>query len=209
MENASKALIMAGGVLISMLVIGLVVFFFNNLSDLQNIELSAEEVEKVAEFNKQYDVYARNVYGSELLSLANKVDDYNKREADNKGYQKIELYVQIREDMDKDFFKKGLYTSFEIKGEKEKLEDKIDDIGKISIKSSTITSISRKVSQLALMRTKDIEDLGIKYIDYNTHVNEYNTYKTLLTQIKAQVIEFVNFEYDKYNGRVIKMTYKI
>ena len=89
MENASKALIMAGGVLIALLIIGILVVFFNNLSDWQKISQTSEEVEQITEFNKQYDVYERNVYGSELLSIANKIDDYNKRESNNKGYSKI------------------------------------------------------------------------------------------------------------------------
>lgn len=208
MENASKALVMAGGILISMLVIGLLVFFFNNLSDLQNIRQEGEEIEEIVEFNKQYEVYLRNVYGSELLSIANKVEDYNKREADIKGYSKIELYIQIENDLDKNFFKKGTYTSSMLKTEVENLEDKIEEIGKISINSSTNARISRKISQLATMRTKDIEELGIEYSSYSTQVSEYNTYKTLLTEIKAKVFQYVSFEYDKYNGRITKMMYK-
>lgn len=209
MENASKALIMAGGVLISMLVIGLLVFFFNNLSDLQNIEQTSDEIEQIAEFNKQYEVYVRNVYGSELLSIANKIEDYNNREADIKGYLKIELYVQIQNDIDKTFFKKGIYTSSSLKQEVEKVENEVKTLGNRSIKSSTNERISRKVSQLATMRTKDIEDLGFEKSDYSEYVSKYNTYKTLITEIKAKVFEYVNFEYDKYNGRITKMTYKL
>lgn len=211
MENASKALIMAGGVFISLLVIGLLVFFFNNLSDLQKIEQSTETTQTIAEFNKQYDVYERNVYGSELLSLANKISDYNKREAENKGYSRIELYVTITKDMDKDFFNKGEYTATTLNNEIYKLEQEIKSIGNVSIKSTNIDKpkISRKVSQLATMRTKDIEELGFVRTDYSEEVTKYNTYKTLLTQIKAQVFKYVDFEYDKYNGRITEMKYKI
>ena len=211
MENASKALIMAGGVFISLLVIGLLVFFFNNLSELQRVEQSTETTQTIAEFNKQYDVYERNVYGSELLSLANKINDYNKREARNKGYSEIELYVTITKDMDKEFFKKGIYTSSTLKNEVDKLEQEIKSIGNVSIKSTDIDKpkVSRKVSQLATMRTKDIEELGFERTDYSEEVTKYNTYKTLLTQIKAQVFKYVDFEYDKNNGRITKMTYKL
>lgn len=209
MENASKALVMAGGILISMLVIGLLVFFFNNLSELQNIKQSDSEVEAITEFNKQYDVYARNVYGSELLSIANKIRDYNKREGNLKGYEEIELYIQIESDLDKKFFKKGIYTSTTIDTEVEKLKNEIEEIGKTSIQSSTNTRVSRKISQLSTMRTKDIEELGILYSSYNVKLNQYNTYKTLLTEIKAKEFKYVNFEYSKYNGRIIKMTYKL
>ena len=75
MENASKALIMAGSVLIAIVVISLLVIFFGNLRGLQNTTQSVEQVEQATEFNKQYDAYARDVYGSELLSIANKIND--------------------------------------------------------------------------------------------------------------------------------------
>jgi len=211
MENASKALIMAGGVLISLLVIGLLVFFFNNLSELQRIEQSGEAVQSITEFNKQYDVYQRNVYGSELFSIANKINDYNKRESDNKGYSKIELYVEITKDMDKDFFKEGIYTASTFKAEKDKLDESVKTIGNISIPSSDIDKpkVSRKVSQLATMRTKDIEELGFARDDYSEKVTKYNSYKTLLTQVKSKVFKYVDFDYDKYNGRIIKMRYEL
>ena len=47
MENASKALIMAGGILIALLVISLLVFFYNNVVDVQRINQSNEDVEAV------------------------------------------------------------------------------------------------------------------------------------------------------------------
>lgn len=207
MENASKALMIAGSVLIALLVISLLVFFFSNMRNLQGISQSGEELEQSVEFNKQYDVYARNIYGSEILSIANKIADYNRREADNKGYTKIELYVEIGEDMDATFFKKGTYTSVRMKEEAEKLQKKIDDLGKQTITSSTKSNVSRRVSQLASMRTKDIEELGIE--NYQMQVSEYNTYKTLLTGVKAKVFQYIDFEYDKYNGRITKMNYKL
>ena len=209
MENASKALIMAGGVLIALMVIGLLVVFFNNLSDLQGIEYSSEKTEQIAEFNKQYDVYARDVYGSELFSIANKIDDYNKRESTNKGYTKIELEVNIKYNMDKDFFNKNTYSASSLKAEIEKLENKVKEIGNISIKSATNSKVSRKISQLATMRTKDIEDLGFVKTDYSENVTQYNTYKTLLTEVKAKVFQYVDFEYNKNTGRITKMKYKL
>lgn len=209
MENASKALIMAGGVLIALIIIGILVAFFNNLSDWQKISQTSEEVEQITEFNKQYDVYSRNVYGSELLSIANKIDDYNKRESDNKGYSKIDLEVQITYDMDKDFFKKNIYNASSLKTEVEKLNNEIEELGNTSIKSSSNSKVSRKVSQLASMRTADIEDLGFVRTDYSELVTKYNSYKTLLTEVKAKVFQYVDFEYNKNTGRITKMKYKL
>lgn len=209
MENASKALIMAGSVLIALVVISFLVMFFDNLQSFKKTESNVEQIQKSEEFNKQYDVYARDVYGSEILSLANKINDYNKRIAEDDGYTKIELYVTIKNDIDSKYFKKGIYTSQMLKDKVEELQDEIELIGNQSIKSLTNRTISRKISKLASMRTKDIEDLGFEKSQYQDLVNKYNTYKSLLTEIKAKAFEYVNFEYDTYTGRVTKMYYKL
>lgn len=208
MENASKALMMAGAVLIAVLVISLLVIFFNNLRDLQGLEQGSEELEQIVEFNKQYEVYSRDVYGSELLSIANKIVDYNHKQAENKGYAEIELQVQISSDMDNTFFKKGSYTASKIKLEADTLKEKIEELGIEDIASKTNSKVSRTISQLATMRTSDIEQLGIQSGDYKIQLNQYNTYKTLLTQVKEKIFKFVNFEYDENNGRITKMIYR-
>ena len=59
------------------------------------------------------------------------------------------------------------------------------------------------------MRTKDIEELGFEKSQYQDLVTKYNTYKSLLTEIKAKAFEYVNFEYDAYTGRITKMNYKL
>lgn len=212
MENASKALTMAGSVLIAMIVISLLVVFFNQLQNLQKTELNKEEVEQSAQFNETYDVYYRDVYGSELLSIANKIKDYNLREAEISGYTEIELEVNITKDIDKDLLKKGTYNSTQLIQKLKNIEDKIEEIETKSItfiKEGTAQKSSRKIKQLANMRTKDIEELGSPKEDYEEYVRLYNTYKTLLTQIKAQVFEVQEFKYDKNTGRITKMIYKL
>lgn len=209
MENASKALIMAGGILISLIIIGALVFFFNNLKNFQGTQQSEDEILAVTEWNKQYTVYERNVYGSELLSLANKVVDYNLRESNNKGYTKLEVYVVLTEDFDTNYFKQGTYKSSDIKKEIETINKEVERIGKISVSSTTSSNVSRKISQLATMRTKDIEELGIEYASYSSNVNLYNTYKTLVTEIKSKEFRYIKSEYDKNTGRITELHYKL
>lgn len=78
MENASKALIMAGGVLISLLVIGALLLMLNQVSDYRSSETQLVSDTQLAQFNEQYTRYARNdVMGVDIITLANKVADYN------------------------------------------------------------------------------------------------------------------------------------
>jgi len=98
MENASKALLIAGGVLFAIIILSLVVMSFNNLSDYYNKNSESTRVEQITKFNNEYTGYIRNdVRGSDLLSLVNKIVDYNDRKADPKdiAHEPMCLTIQI------------------------------------------------------------------------------------------------------------------
>ena len=55
---------------------------------------SSEEEKILAQYDKEIESFNRQgLYGSEILSLANLVEDYNKRQSDLKGYKPITLKV--------------------------------------------------------------------------------------------------------------------
>ena len=110
MENASKALTMAGGILIALLVLGALLLMFNQVSDYKKTETVSEEAAQLAQFNEQFTQYERNnLAGVDLISLINKVVDYNKK---NTGVgeidysKKIELYVNMKPAGKKSFAEK-------------------------------------------------------------------------------------------------------
>lgn len=79
MENASKALLMAGGVLIALIIIVLLVRSSASITIFQKTQLSKEAEEQLIEFNEQYTKYlGEYVYGTEVRSLMNKYDDDGK-----------------------------------------------------------------------------------------------------------------------------------
>lgn len=78
MENASKALIMAGAILIALLVIGALLLMLNQVSDYNRSQTELESDTQLAQFNEQYTRYGRDdVQGVDMISLANKVADHN------------------------------------------------------------------------------------------------------------------------------------
>lgn len=82
MENASKALIMAGSVLIALMIIGALILMFNSLSSYQDTNTQTAREAQIIEFNNQYETFNRNdVRGSDLYSLLNRVVDYNRRKS--------------------------------------------------------------------------------------------------------------------------------
>ena len=93
MENASRALLMAGGVLIAILIIALLVRSFTGISSFQKAKLSEEEQEKIVKFNEQYIKYlGQYVYGTEVLTLL------NKHEKDKKVLVNVEGNVPTEND---------------------------------------------------------------------------------------------------------------
>ena len=95
MENANKALIMAGGMLITVLVISLLVLFYNQIKGFKSATLDTSSEQA---FNASFEAFNRNgVYGSELFSLAYKVVDYNYNQYETKGYTPITLEVQMKQ----------------------------------------------------------------------------------------------------------------
>lgn len=98
MENTSKALLIAGGVLIALLVLSLLVLGYNSLTGYMSSDTESKKVEQLAKFNASYEAYARSgVRGNELLTLMNKIIDYNARESDNTdiNYQRMTIIINI------------------------------------------------------------------------------------------------------------------
>ena len=215
MENASKAIIMAGSILIAVIIISLLVMFFQNLRGLAQTEKTLTIAEQAEEYNKPYEAYNRNIYGSEILSIANKIEDYNKKQAEIEDYTPIELIVTINQSIDNDYFKAGKYYVSQSKGnelqdELERIETDMETIGNVSVKS-------RKIYQLASMRTKEMEDLGISVnsnidelrMTVQQAINKYNSLKSTITQIKSKIFKLEGFDYDDNTGRITKMRYKL
>ena len=79
MENASKALLMAGAVFIAVIIIALLVKSISNVSSFQESRLIEQEQEKIIEFNESYIRYVGTyVYGTEVASLKNKYESDKK-----------------------------------------------------------------------------------------------------------------------------------
>ena len=93
MENASKALLMAAGVLIGIIIIGALVFMASNLSSIPSAQEKEKQAEQIAEFNKVYESYdKKKLRGSEVVSIINRVIDNNEQNAD----KQIEVYVTVK-----------------------------------------------------------------------------------------------------------------
>ncbi len=108
MENASKALIMAGGILIALLILALLVYGYSNIRNLSARELTEKEIEQLTIFNKEYESYNRKLLrGVDVISVINKAIDNNKK-YENDKYYTINIQFKMAEEV---IYKKDGKTS--------------------------------------------------------------------------------------------------
>ena len=94
MENATKALIIAGGMLIAMLIVGLLTWGYTQLRSLQQRNVEEEERQQIVDFNERFEAYNKKVVrGYQMISLANLVYDTNTRFAEDDGYENVTIIV--------------------------------------------------------------------------------------------------------------------
>lgn len=208
MENASKALIIAGGVFIALFVITILVFFFQNVKIMQSEQEAADSIEQAAEFNKQYDVYNRNnIYGSEILSLANKMENYNQKEAEEKGYLEIGMQVNITQDIGT-YFKKGNYVASDLQKALANLEQKVEEYANVSY-------CGKRISDLSSMRTNELQELFrsqnklAQLSEAQAVMTKYTTLKAEQTEIKSRTFRCVEVENDPQTGRITFMKFEL
>ena len=96
MENASKALIMAGGILIAVFILSLAVYLFRGgiqLSSGYEAKLSEEELKK---YNSAFTACSSKEYvlANEVASIANKIYSINCIEEENGGSDFISLEIK-------------------------------------------------------------------------------------------------------------------
>lgn len=207
MENASRALLMAGGVLISVILISVAVLAFQNIREYK----SNEELEKLKKqeekFNKQYDIYNNNdLYGTDVLyTLVNKVYDYNKRECNETGYSVMDITVTFKSNISS-FEKNKTYTANQLRTALASLEKNINNI-------QNKVYCGKTIKQLASMRTAEIENLFTinnklnKLQEAQSYVTEYTNNKAQELTLKTMKFKCTNVGYDKVTGRINLMQF--
>jgi len=90
MENITKALLIAAGILFAVLILSLLVMFGGQLSGYFAEQHNSKIIEQDAEFNAQFENYnGQTIRGNELISIMNKIVNYNVSIAEMEKYDKI------------------------------------------------------------------------------------------------------------------------
>ena len=191
MENASKALLMAGGVLLSIIIIGVVMFAYRGITSLQkekDVGLSNAQVSKI---NEQIEKYTSKsvIYGSEVLSICNAIEDYSKKYPESDGYPEIQLKIKIKADG------KENDVSLCFKDEYNTMQSLQNDYNKAMISNGktieelygflrTNTDAIQRYIELYEI-TDDLSTISLLLVRYEMYMNCINTFKE--KKFKAEI----------------------
>lgn len=98
MDNAAKALMIAGGILLAIIIITTGVYVWRQNANFINRQEYEDEQERITAFNKQYESYQKQALrGIDVLTVINKIRDNNIKNEDADEL-KITWNVILRED---------------------------------------------------------------------------------------------------------------
>lgn len=183
MENASKALMIAGGVLIALMIITLLVLMFTSISDVFKSEDEIKRIEELEAYNKEYESYNRKLLrGADIISLMNKAISNNKKYEDAIEEYEISIKFELVEDL-------AVYRRIKIKNPQTKKDEyKIEVVPANSLKKGTIYTVARE------------SDNTYKTLFDKNMIETFNDFK-------RRVFNCVNVTY-KGNGRIDTMEFK-
>jgi len=236
MENASKALLIAAGIIISLLIITLLVVFYNQVSSYYSFKSDMTEAEQLEQFNSVYQNYQdKKIRGNELISVMNRIIDYNNLQAGANGYERIIINVDLdghASDLAYDDENEILFKTDPINNSSS--DQLIKDIAMLSIKLTTsaqaniigltdlkLQKLSSEIHNIVLEdeddseakveRAKKLTKILGHTIEQDDDV-EYIVKATLdyyqLTQFKRTMFRCTEVSFDSETGRVNGMKFQ-
>ena len=197
MENASKALVMAGTILISLMIITALVLSYNSFSNYEKSKEETKDTKLLENFNNQYEIYNRkNIKGTDIISVVNKAQAYNLQ---NENINPITVNIDF----------KGKKSEFSFTTEKNELILYSQYNGNFSkvINEAKIAESNLGGKVAAFKLASDIHNLEehgkINSTLYKKNVYRYYEY----VQLKKARFDCTKIEYDKQQ-RVNKLSFE-
>ena len=233
MENVTKALLIAGGVLFAVLILTLLVIFYNQISSYYTEQNNAKMNEQVVEFNNKFENYnGQTVRGNELISVMNKVVDYNRTYSDIQGAERVTITINFKNHQNdllystgtasKDrLFKKSTFTNSSgndtdisyISGLATTLQSETGytdtQLQKLSSEISVVCSTSTNESDIKTRNEKLQKILG-----HVPNTNELSKIQNAtikyyqLTQFKRAMFKCTEMKHSTSSGRINKISFE-
>lgn len=231
MENATKALLIAAGMLFAVAIVSMGLYAYVQITEYYAAKQDATTTEQITEFNLAYEAYNRDdVTGFELVSLINKIINYNSQNTyasgegysfinSDKGWEKMYIEFTLTDSIFTNgiegfkLFSKTTYNSEHQTTETE-LIGIINDMQELENEYSA-TVLSKLVSNRSYLSqfggngTKSIaEVLGTNSIDLDDlstkKICNYEQY----IEFKRAEFKCTGTEYNSSTGRIVKMYFE-
>ncbi len=199
MENASKAIVIAGSILIGIIVITVFYSVYRSTSEIIGVNSENTSQAELKDFNTSYEAYNKKLmYGVDIISLLNKAIDNNRKydilygpQSNNQRYK--DYYVDIE------------FTVFK----RNDSGQKIASNGGIAKEEKLAEKITYSLSQNYTEKNHEIYDLYISKAG-TTDDDAFRGFK--FSGFKCTKVEYVKQSKDIEDlgavGRVCKMTFE-
>lgn len=215
MENASKALLMAGGMLIALLVIGALLLVFNQIGDYEKGKSNIVKSTQVADFNKEFAKYTGDdIKGYDLVTLIHKAIDFNSKKdmptKDGTNYVDYSKEMTITIKNMQNFIKNhGTQNGNEIfSGNEYSLTKESNGVYKEFIKKNIDYENKYTIQKLEALSTEDFSDENLKKILGVTtkeftkkDMDQYREY----SEFKSSTFKSTNVGYD--GNQIVSLTF--
>lgn len=213
MENASKALVMAGGILIAIMTISALLYAANSWGVIPKAQDTTDTVKQLTAFNQQYESYAKQaIYGLDLVSVLNKAIDNNEKYGVSNEEERmyVNIIFTLKNSANKVKYSYKDYISGPKKGQKSERDTEYDidvlEAGEYSLKNLGNRKFKEFIQSfknstfIKQPKLRGPEEDGSKY---NLYTNE--TYAT--SEFKTRVFRCIGTKYDD-EGRIKLMEFE-
>ena len=239
MENATKALLIAAAVLMSVMLLTVIFVFKDKISAYFSAKHEVAMTQQMIEFNNKFENYrGQTIRGNELISLLNRIIEYNEYQSDIVGYERIKITIDFKGHQNEIKYnnESGQYTL--ITGPKVDNKTNDDEIGRIATTSSSLSKdlgitdvkLQKLSAQIANIVDDEVQDsrakedykkyraqLLTRILGYEVEVDDSRisdikkaTYQYYqFTQFKRAMFKCTEIQHNTQNGRVNEMKFEV
>lgn len=198
MENASKALLMTGSILIGVILLSLAVYVYNIMSEAKKMETSTFTEEQLIKYNQEFLAYDKKLmYGTDVITVLNRAIDNNERYAEDDKSMFIDISFTLKDDVSA---VTTIYTWDKI-NKRYKSETKKDTATgnsqyRYSFKANNTYSISNNLKAIENFLATSTESTAIKEPKNPGPEESYKITYTGFSDFKRMIFECTKIKYN-------------
>lgn len=213
MENAAKALAIAAAVIFTLLVLTLLVILYNQLSSYFQEKNKMTEIEQLQEFNARFANYeGKEIRGNELVSIMNRIIDYNNLQSDMQGYERIIINVNLKGHASQLTFdgntQVGVFNSGNISNNTS--DEQIKNLAEVTINAQReISGLTHTKLDKIYHKPDNKADILSGISGNENKIDNYIKIYHIFSELKKVYFECTSVTYDPDTGRVNGMMFEV